>query len=127
MGLLLVPLFNVLLILIWCTQTLVVVAVEDIAGGGNGNGTSREAELEVIREADRVINLPGQPPVSFPHYAGYVQLPNYHNSHNTSSSSSSSKALFYWFFHAEQNASSKPLVLWLNGGHLYLSLSLSLQ
>ncbi|XP_021811396.1 serine carboxypeptidase-like 35 [Prunus avium] len=114
MGLLLVPLFNSLLILIWCSQTLVVFAVEDIAGGGNGNGTSREAELEVIREADRVINLPGQPPVSFPHYAGYVQLPNYHNSHN--SSSSSNKALFYWFFHAQQNASSKPLVLWLNGG-----------
>ncbi|XP_024923558.3 serine carboxypeptidase-like 35 [Ziziphus jujuba] len=61
---------------------------------------------EALKEADRVINLPGQPPVTFPHYAGYVKLspPRAH------------KALFYWFFHAQQNAPQRPLVLWLNGG-----------
>lgn len=60
------------------------------------------------READRVVNLPGQPPVTFPHYAGYVKL-----------GTTSHKALFYWFFHAQQNASKKPLVLWLNGGSFF--------
>ncbi|GKV11066.1 hypothetical protein SLEP1_g22352 [Rubroshorea leprosula] len=57
------------------------------------------------READRVTDLPGQPPVNFRHYAGYVQLrPDGH------------KALFYWFFEAQNGAALKPLVLWLNGG-----------
>jgi len=56
-------------------------------------------------EADRVVNLPGQPPVDFAHYAGYVTL-----------NKDSGKALFYWFFEATQNASQKPLVLWLTGG-----------
>lgn len=56
--------------------------------------------------ADKVTNLPGQPPATFPHYAGYVNLqpPRSH------------KALFYWFFHAQHSAPQKPLVLWLNGG-----------
>ena len=58
-------------------------------------------------EADRVKNLPGQPPVTFPHYAGYIKL-NPPNGH---------KALFYWFFHAQHNPHQKPLVLWLNGGY----------
>ncbi|PON77719.1 Serine carboxypeptidase-like [Parasponia andersonii] len=61
---------------------------------------------EAQREADRVTNLPGQPPVIFPHYAGYIEL-NPPKGH---------KALFYWFFHAQENAHQKPLVLWLNGG-----------
>ena len=56
-------------------------------------------------EADRVRNLPGQPPVKFRHYAGYVKL----RPHDE-------KALFYWFFEAQENPSQKPLVLWLNGG-----------
>ena len=30
------------------------------------------------------------------------------------------RALFYWFFEAEKDPGSKPLVLWLNGG-VYLS------
>lgn len=57
------------------------------------------------READLVVNLPGQPDVSFAHYAGYVTVNESHG-----------RALFYWFFEATSNASSKPLVLWLNGG-----------
>ncbi|KAI4328641.1 hypothetical protein L6164_020977 [Bauhinia variegata] len=57
------------------------------------------------READRVTGLPGQPPVKFRHYAGYVKL-----------RPSDGKALFYWFFEAQETPSQKPLVLWLNGG-----------
>ncbi|CAN6675236.1 unnamed protein product [Malus baccata var. baccata] len=84
------------IIMIWCLVLLFPVI----------NAVKHE-EFEVQRllgERDRVTNLPGQPPVSFPHYAGYVPLPN------------SGKALFYWFFQAQENASRKPLVLWLNGG-----------
>lgn len=55
------------------------------------------------READRVAALPGQPPVSFAHYAGHVRVSDH-------------KALFYWFFEAKQMPRSKPLLLWLNGG-----------
>ncbi|TYI33573.1 hypothetical protein ES332_A04G143700v1 [Gossypium tomentosum] len=57
------------------------------------------------QETDRVTNLPGQPPVKFRHYAGYVKL-----------RPQDSKALFYWFFEAQDGVSNKPLVLWLNGG-----------
>ncbi|TQD90408.1 hypothetical protein C1H46_024045 [Malus baccata] len=83
------------IVMIWCLVLLFPVI----------NAVKHE-EFEVQRllgEGDRVTNLPGQPPVSFPHYAGYVPLPN------------SGKALFYWFFQAQENASRKPLVLWLNG------------
>jgi serine carboxypeptidase-like clade II len=55
--------------------------------------------------ADLVKGLPGQPNVSFKHYAGYVSV-----------SPTSQKALFYWFFEAESEPEKKPLVLWLNGG-----------
>ena len=58
-------------------------------------------------EADRVVDLPGQPPVDFRHYSGYVTV-----------NKESGKALFYWFFEATHNASEKPLVLWLTGGTL---------
>ncbi|KAJ6907895.1 serine carboxypeptidase-like 35 isoform X1 [Populus alba x Populus x berolinensis] len=60
---------------------------------------------EARREADRVTNLPGQPQVRFQHYAGYVKL-----------GPQNQRALFYWFFEAKEDASQKPLVLWLNGG-----------
>lgn len=57
------------------------------------------------REDDRVVDLPGQPNVSFSHYAGYVNV-----------NASHGRALFYWFFEATSDAASKPLLLWLNGG-----------
>ncbi|KAL4186135.1 hypothetical protein AMTRI_Chr09g32270 [Amborella trichopoda] len=56
------------------------------------------------QEADRVIKLPGQPPVNFLHYAGYINIDQFHG-----------KSLFYWFFEAEKKPEMKPLVLWLNG------------
>ncbi|KAL2502429.1 Serine carboxypeptidase-like 29 [Forsythia ovata] len=58
------------------------------------------------QELDRVSKLPGQNfNVSFAHYAGYVTV-----------NEESGRALFYWLFEAEEEPSSKPLVLWLNGG-----------
>ncbi|XP_039137572.1 serine carboxypeptidase-like 35 isoform X1 [Dioscorea cayenensis subsp. rotundata] len=56
-------------------------------------------------ESDLVTGLPGQPPVEFRHYAGYVYV-----------GQSKDKALFYWFFEAIGAAEAKPLLLWLNGG-----------
>ncbi|GAV78812.1 Peptidase_S10 domain-containing protein, partial [Cephalotus follicularis] len=56
-------------------------------------------------QADIVTHLPGQPPVTFAHYSGYIKLQPEDN-----------KALFYWFIEAEHDASLKPLVLWLQGG-----------
>ncbi|KAM2109145.1 hypothetical protein ACFX1X_010970 [Malus domestica] len=57
------------------------------------------------QKADQVTGLPGQPPVSFKHYAGYVTVNQTHG-----------RALFYWFFEAINNPQDKPLLLWLNGG-----------
>lgn len=56
-------------------------------------------------EAELVHRLPGQPQVSFKQYAGYIPVGKRND-----------RALFYYFVEAEQNPSSKPLVLWLNGG-----------
>jgi serine carboxypeptidase-like clade II len=55
--------------------------------------------------ADRVKRLPGQPPVGFAQYAGYVTVNETHG-----------RALFYWFLEATANANKKSLVLWLNDG-----------
>lgn len=58
------------------------------------------------QEKDRVHGLPGHPlNVDFAHYSGYVTV-----------NKDSGRALFYWFFEAVEDPSSKPLVLWLNGG-----------
>lgn len=57
------------------------------------------------QEADLVGQLPGQPPVKFKQYAGYVTVNESHG-----------RALFYWFFEATTKPQEKPLLLWLNGG-----------
>ncbi|CAK9144394.1 unnamed protein product [Ilex paraguariensis] len=54
---------------------------------------------------DRITQLPGQPQVGFQHYSGYVTVDE-----------KKQRALFYYFVEAELDPSSKPLVLWLNGG-----------
>lgn len=59
-----------------------------------------------MKEADKVSELPGQPGRAlFDQYAGYVTV-----------NSTSGKALFYYFAEAAEDPSTKPLVLWLNGG-----------
>lgn len=57
--------------------------------------------------ADRITRLPGQPPVNFSMYSGYVTV-----------DAAAGRALFYWLIEASSTAApdSAPLVLWLNGG-----------
>ncbi|VVB10910.1 unnamed protein product [Arabis nemorensis] len=58
------------------------------------------------KEQDKVSKLPGQDfNVSFAHYSGFV-----------TTNEKLGRALFYWFFEAVEDPTSKPLVLWLNGG-----------
>lgn len=54
---------------------------------------------------DRITILPGQPKVNFAQFSGYVTVNKEHG-----------RALFYWLTEAVLHASTKPLVLWLNGG-----------
>ncbi|KAJ6408386.1 hypothetical protein OIU84_011659 [Salix udensis] len=58
-----------------------------------------------ISEAGKIEALPGQPKVSFQHYAGYITIDE-----------KQKRALFYYFAEAEIDPATKPLVLWLNGG-----------
>ncbi|WCJ33313.1 serine carboxypeptidase-like 45 [Euphorbia peplus] len=58
-----------------------------------------------LKEDDKITSLPGQPPVSFNQYGGYITIDQSQN-----------RALFYYFVEAESDPASKPLVLWLNGG-----------
>lgn len=56
--------------------------------------------------ADRIISLPGQPHnIAFQQFSGYITVDNKNH-----------KSLFYYFAESETDPSSKPLVLWLNGG-----------
>ncbi|GER49872.1 serine carboxypeptidase-like protein [Striga asiatica] len=57
-----------------------------------------------LKKADKIKMLPGQPPVDFDHYSGYVTV-----------NAKAGRALFYYFAEAK-NSTDKPLVLWLNGG-----------
>ncbi|KAF7820653.1 serine carboxypeptidase-like 35 [Senna tora] len=75
------------------TLLLLTIAAAAVDGAAYSGGTAEA-------EADRVRSLPGQPPVKFRHYAGYVKLGPH-----------SQKALFYWFFEAQQAPSHKPLYL----------------
>lgn len=59
----------------------------------------------ILSRADRITRLPGQPPVGFQQYAGYVTVDE-----------KKQRALFYYLAEAETKPISKPLVLWLNGG-----------
>ncbi|KAK9275194.1 hypothetical protein L1049_022455 [Liquidambar formosana] len=57
------------------------------------------------QELDRISALPGQPPVPFSQFSGYVTVNKQHG-----------RALFYWLTEAHSCPEKKPLVLWLNGG-----------
>ncbi|CAL2234227.1 unnamed protein product [Prunus armeniaca] len=59
-----------------------------------------------LKEADKIGALPGQPQgVDFDQYAGYVTV-----------DPQAGRALFYYFVESPQDSSTKPLLLWLNGG-----------
>ncbi|KHN30342.1 Serine carboxypeptidase-like 45, partial [Glycine soja] len=58
-----------------------------------------------VPEADKISNLLVQPHVKFQQYSGYITVDNQNQ-----------RALFYYFVEAETDPTSKPVVLWLNGG-----------
>nr|ADN33861.1 serine carboxypeptidase [Cucumis melo subsp. melo] len=58
--------------------------------------------------SDKIISLPGQPPVGFHQFSGYLHVDDQKH-----------RALFYYFVEAEIDPASKPLVLWLNGGSVH--------
>lgn len=58
------------------------------------------------QERDRIFELPGQPQgVGFSQFSGYVTV-----------NEEAGRALFYWLTESPTYSSSRPLVLWLNGG-----------
>nr|GLL48274.1 hypothetical protein C5167_038516 [Ipomoea trifida] len=64
-----------------------------------------------LKESNRIQRLPGQPTgADFGQYAGHVTVDE-----------AAGRALFYYFVESPQQPSSKPLVLWLNGGPAYSS------
>jgi len=64
------------------------------------------ANLPPEQEFDRVLALPGQPPVQFEQYAGYITVDKVQENN-----------LFYFFAESSSDQSgTQPLVLWLNGG-----------
>lgn len=66
---------------------------------------------EGLKAYDKIERLPGQPEgVDFDQYSGYVNVDE-----------NAGRTLFYYFVESPQNASSKPLVLWLNGGTILIS------
>lgn len=69
------------------------------------NPLSAKAQ-EALRSADKIKSLPGQPGgVDFEQYAGYITVNN-----------EEGRELFYYLVETPKNSSSKPLILWLNGG-----------
>ncbi|KAJ9552439.1 hypothetical protein OSB04_016484 [Centaurea solstitialis] len=61
---------------------------------------------EGLAQLDKISTLPGQPEgVDFDQYSGYVTV-----------NQSAGRALFYYFVESPTDPSTKPLVLWLNGG-----------
>nr|DAD42467.1 TPA_asm: hypothetical protein HUJ06_000697 [Nelumbo nucifera] len=65
---------------------------------------ARVLPQEGLKEKDRIKRLPGQPPVRFSQYGGYVTVDE-----------SAGRALYYYFAESHYNKKSKPLLLWLNG------------
>ncbi|KAK9130318.1 hypothetical protein Sjap_010805 [Stephania japonica] len=69
-------------------------------------GVVPDKDLVWQQEKDRITGLPGLTfDVNFSHYSGYVRV-----------NENPGRFLFYWFFEAVEDPSSKPLVLWLQGG-----------
>jgi hypothetical protein len=89
--------------------TVVLAAILVALFGCCAAAASAAAATDVITaaaELDRIDRLPGQPPVNFSMYSGYVTV-----------DAAAGRALFYWLMVASGvPAGSAPLVLWLNGG-----------
>ncbi|OAY69363.1 Serine carboxypeptidase 24 [Ananas comosus] len=85
--------------LLWFWLLLLLVAIVGVVVGDTRGERCSEADR------DRIRALPGQPPVGFDQFSGYVTVDRVHG-----------RALFYWLTEATVDSSVKPLVLWLNGG-----------
>ena len=72
---------------------------------GDAWAVSAQAASAAVAAEDKISALPGQPPVAFAQYSGYVTV-----------NQDRGRALFYWLTEAVGDAATKPLVLWLNGG-----------
>ncbi|KAL9446137.1 hypothetical protein AB3S75_013915 [Citrus x aurantiifolia] len=71
-----------------------------------GHSALLNSPQDGLKDKDKIESLPGQPlGVNFDQYSGYVTV-----------DSEDGRSLFYYFVQSPQNSSSKPLVLWLNGG-----------
>ncbi|KAL7134481.1 hypothetical protein ABFS83_11G029400 [Erythranthe nasuta] len=91
----------------WVFNLVLIILISELhlISCGAGFSSSKNSSYEQ-QQLDRVSKLPGQSfNVSFAHYSGYATV-----------NKESGRALFYWFFEAEVDPSSKPIVLWLNGG-----------
>ncbi|KAK4476629.1 hypothetical protein RD792_015789, partial [Penstemon davidsonii] len=73
----------------------------------NANLNFHRAEInsqDGLKEKDRIEILPGQPPVKFKQYGGYVTV-----------NQTAGRAFYYYFTEAQNSEKSLPLLLWLNG------------
>ncbi|PWZ39536.1 Serine carboxypeptidase-like 45 [Zea mays] len=68
-------------------------------------GDAWTVSAQAAAEEDKISALPGQPPVGFAQYSGYIPV-----------DAAGKRSLFYYFAEAEADPAAKPLVLWLNGG-----------
>ena len=76
--------------------------------GASEVGAAAQENWQAAQEADRVMWLPGQPAVNFSQFSGTVVV-----------NATAGRAYFYFFVESspdELHASTKPLILWLNGG-----------
>ncbi|CAO2841604.1 unnamed protein product [Amaranthus hypochondriacus] len=84
-------------------QILIFTVNSQLGSCSNSNSAS---DTLAQQKLDRINYLPGQNfDVGFEQYSGYVTV-----------NEESGRALFYWFIEAVEDPSSKPLLLWLNGG-----------
>lgn len=78
-----------------------------------GHSALLNSPQDGLKDKDKIESLPGQPlGVNFDQYSGYVTV-----------DPEDGRSLFYYFVESPQNSSSKPLVLWLNGGKLLVMLN----
>jgi hypothetical protein len=97
----------------WAVVSLVVWA--SIASAGHAEKAEEfasrremwETGWQAEQEADRIISLPGQPPVNFSMFSGYITV-----------NAEAGRAHFYYFVEAVHKPEKRPLVIWFNGGQL---------
>ncbi|KAL3621175.1 hypothetical protein CASFOL_036087 [Castilleja foliolosa] len=79
--------------------------IDDVRGSKNKSRHVYVGQQTGRKIADKIDKLLGQPDVKFNQYSGYVTV-----------DPEAGRALFYYFAEAPNDSSTKPLVLWLNGG-----------